>query len=114
MRLGDNHGFQFPVRDGAGQFTRSIDDVFAASRITANRIPPLAPQANAFAKRWVRTLRHELLDRTIIWNEHQPQALLVDYVEHDNQHRPHRGLHQQALDDTDDPGLLRPLGAPDD
>ena len=34
--------------------------------ITAIRIPPRSPQASAFAERWVRTLRHELLDRTII------------------------------------------------
>jgi len=43
--------------------------------------------ANAYAERWVRTLRHELLDRTIIWNERQLRALLVDYIDHYNQHR---------------------------
>ncbi len=110
MRLGEHHGFRFLIRDGASQFTRSFDEVFAASGITAIRIPPRAPQANAFAERWVRTLRHELLDRTIIWNERQLQTLLVDYVEHYNQHRPHRGLHQRAPDDTNDDALtpIRP------
>ena len=69
MRLEDGHPFRFLIRDGAGQFTRSYDNVLAGSNITAIRIPPRSPQANAFAERWVRTLRHELLDRTIIWNE---------------------------------------------
>ena len=54
--------------------------------------------ANAYAERWVRTLRHELLDRTIIWNERQLRALLVDYIDHYNQHRPHRSLDQAAPD----------------
>ena len=99
IRWEDRHGFRYLVRDRAGQFTRSFDDVFAASGITVIKIPPRAPQANAFAERWVRTLRHELLDRTIIWNERQLRTLLVEYIDHYNTHRPHRGLHQRAPDD---------------
>ena len=57
-------------------------------------------KANAYAERRVRTLRQELLDRTIIWNERQLLTLLVDYLDHYNQHRPHRSLDQAATDDT--------------
>lgn len=102
MRLPDDHGFRYLIRDGAGQFTRAFDAVLAAAGITAIRIPPRAPQANAFAERWVRTLRHELLDQTIIWNEQQLRRLLDEYLEHYNAHRPHRSLNQRAPDDVDD------------
>jgi putative transposase len=101
-QLPDNHGFRFLIRDGAGQFTRSCDAVFAGAGITPIRIPPRAPQANAFAERWVRTLRHELLDRTIIWNERQLRTLLAEYVEHYNSHRPHRNLEQRSPNDNTD------------
>lgn len=107
MRLGDDHGFRFLIRDGAGQFTRAFDAVLAGSGITAIRIPPRSPKANAFAERWVRTLRHELLDRTIIWNERQLQALLVEYIDHYNQHRPHRGINQRAP--NDDMAVVAPI-----
>lgn len=107
MHLGDQHGFRFLIRDGAGQFTRAFDAVLAGSGITAIRIPPRAPQANAFAERWVRTLRHELLDRTIIWNERQLWALLVEYIDHYNHHRPHRGIDQRAPNDT--AGIVSPI-----
>jgi len=70
------------------------------SGIAAIRIPPRSPQANAFAERWVRTLRHELLDRTIIWNETQLRHLLEEYIEHYNTHRPHRSLHERAPNDV--------------
>ena len=90
MRLGARHSLRFLVRDGAGQFTRSFDTVLAASDITSIRTPPRSPQANAYAERWGRTLRHELLDRTIIWNEHQLRRLLEEYIDHYNTHRPHR------------------------
>ena len=109
MRLPDNHGFRFLVRDGAGQFTRSFDAVLAGAGITALRIPPRAPQANAFAERWIRTLRHELLDRTIIWNERQLRVLLDDYIAHYNTHRPHRSLNQTAPDDFDDIVAIGPV-----
>ena len=89
MRLTEHHPFRYLIRDGAGQFTRSFDTVLAGSGITAIRIPPRSPQANAFAERWVRTLRHELLDRTIIWNETQLRQLLEEYIEHYNTRRPH-------------------------
>ena len=54
-----------------------------------------APIANAFAERWIGTLRRELLDRTIIWNQRQLQRLVIDYIAHYNVHRPHRSLEQR-------------------
>jgi putative transposase len=106
MRLGDSHRFRFMIRDGAGQFTRSFDTVLAGSNITAIRIPPRSPQANAYAERWVRTLRHELLDRTIIWNETQLRRLLDEYIEHYNTHRPHQGINERAPNDQ---GIVVPI-----
>ena len=108
MRLGDSHRFRFLIRDGAGHLPRSTAPVLAGSGITAIRIPPRSPQANAFAERWVRTLRHELLDRTIIWNERQLRRLLGEYVEHYNTQRPHRGIGQRAPNDTDNVTPIRP------
>jgi len=102
MRLGERHRFRFLVRDGAGQFTRPFDTVLTTSDITAIRIPPRTPQANAFAERWVRTLRHELLDQTIIWNERQLKQLLEKYIEHYNNYRPHRRANQRAPNDIGD------------
>jgi Integrase core domain len=92
---------RFVVHDGAGQYTTSFDDVFrgvGAQPITAPPItaPPGAPRANAYAERWVRSVRHELLDRTLIWNQQQLRRLLDDYVEHYYSHRPHRSLGQRA------------------
>ena len=69
-------------------------------------IPPGAPRANAFAERWVRTIRHELLDRTLIWNQRQLRRLLEEFVAHHNEHRPHRGLGQRAPTDQGDATVI--------
>ena len=67
MRL--DRAVWFVIRDGGGQYARSFDDVFAVVGGEAITTPPGAPRANACAERWVRSVRHELLDRTVIWNE---------------------------------------------
>lgn len=92
---------RFLMRDGAGQFIASFDDVFRSDGATIIRTPPRTPVANAFAERWVGTVRRELLDRSLIWNRPQLERLLHAYVEHYNTHRPHRSLGQRAPDDHD-------------
>ncbi|MGO9875167.1 MAG: integrase core domain-containing protein [Acidimicrobiia bacterium] len=64
------------------------------------RTPPYTRVANAYAERWVSTIRRELFDRTLVWNHRQLEQLLDEYLEHYNAHRPHRGLSQRAPNDT--------------
>jgi putative transposase len=55
-----------------------------------------APQAKAYAERWIGTLRRECLDRLLIFNERQLTRVLAQYETHYNEHRPHRSLDQRA------------------
>jgi transposase InsO family protein len=87
---------RFLIHDGAAQFAGAFDAVFASEGTTIIRTPPYTPVANAFAERWVGTVRRELCDRTLIWNQRHLDRLLRDYVEHYNTHRPHRALAQRA------------------
>ena len=89
---------RFLIRDGAGQFVTAFDDVFRSDGTTIIRTPPYTPVANAYAERWVGTVRRELLDRTLIWNQRHLERLLREYVEHYNTHRPHRSLGQRPPD----------------
>jgi transposase InsO family protein len=69
-----------------------IEDRFHSAGIQAVKIPPRAPKANAYAERWVRSVRTECLDWTLIWNRHHLQRVLTRYLEHYNTGRPHRGI----------------------
>ncbi len=102
---------RFAIRDGVSKYTRTFDQVFVAIGAEVIKTPPGAPKANAFAERWVRTVRHELLDRTLIWNQRQLRGLLHEFVEHYSEHRPHRSLYQRAPTDNTQPSVID-LGQP--
>jgi len=51
---------------------------------------------NAIQERWHRTVRAELLDRTLVWNLTHLRRVLAQYESFYNQHRPHRALGQAA------------------
>jgi putative transposase len=87
---------RFLIRDGAGQFAGAFDEVFRSDGATIIRTPPYTPVANAYAERWVGTVRREVCDRTLIWNQRHLEQLLREYVEHYNTLRPHRSLGQRA------------------
>src|SRR5450759_3446429 len=83
---------KFLIRDRDAKFSRSFDDVFASEGIRVIRTPIRAPNANAFAERWVETLRADCLDWLLILGPRHLDRVLRTYVEHYNQKRPHRGL----------------------
>jgi len=95
MHLGDDLGrFRFLIRDRDTKFTAAFDLVFAAEGIEALPTPVRAPQANAYAERWVGTVRREVLDRMLIFGRRQLASVLAEYADHYNVHRPHRALGQ--------------------
>ena len=83
---------RFLLRDHDAKVTRAFDDVFRSEDAQVIRTPIRAPRANAHAERWVRTVRVECLDWTLVLGRRHLLRLLGVYVRHYNQQRPHRGL----------------------
>jgi transposase InsO family protein len=84
------------VRDRDAKFTRSFDDVFCSEGARVVRTPFRAPRANAYAERWVGTVRRECLDWHLILGERHLARVLAEYADHDNTARPHQALELQA------------------
>jgi putative transposase len=86
------HRFRYLIRDRDAKFTGAV---FGVAGVEVVKIPPRAPRANAYAERWVRTVRAECLDWTPIWNRRQLHRVLTEYLRHYNRARPHRCLDTQ-------------------
>ncbi|MBL7495648.1 transposase [Frankia sp. CNm7] len=103
-QLGESGPYKFLIRDRDAKFVAGFDDVFADEGIRILKTPIQAPRANAFAERWVRTVRAECLDWILIWNRRHAEQVLSIYVEHYNTARPHRGLDLGIPDLPTSPG----------
>ena len=91
---------RFLLRDHDAKFCRVFDDVFGSQGVKVVRTPVQAPNANAHAERWIRTVRAECLDWLLIVGRRHLEQVLRVYVEHYNHHRPHRALELQPPDPT--------------
>jgi transposase InsO family protein len=111
IELADRVGrFRFLLRDRDTKFTDAFDAVFAGEGIRALRTPVRAPRANAYAERWVGTVRREVLDRMLILGCRQLRSVLAEYADHYNLHRPHRALGQAPPLEPGVPVVLGPPG----
>jgi putative transposase len=84
------------IHDNDSKFTAVFDTVFRAEHMHVIHTPVRAPNANAFAERWVRSVRNECLDKVLIVNESHLRRVLREYVTYFNSARPHQGLAQQS------------------
>jgi transposase InsO family protein len=98
MQLGNEQPFRLLIHDRDTKFGGGFDEVFRSEGIKVVRTPVRAPNANAYAERWVRTVRSDCLDRILIVGGRHLQRVLGVYVRHYNEHRPHRALGLVAPD----------------
>jgi putative transposase len=83
---------RFLVHDRDHRFGERFDEVFKPEGVEIIRTPWRAPRANAYAERYVRTVRTECLDRICVLNERHLESVLKTYLNYYNQERTHRGL----------------------
>jgi putative transposase len=92
MQLGEDQPFRLLIHDHDKKFSHAFNEVFHSEGIEVIRTPIQAPNANAYAERWVRTLRADCLDRILILGRRHLEHVLRVYRRHYNEHRPHRAL----------------------
>jgi transposase InsO family protein len=83
---------RFLVRDRDAKFVGPFYEVMRSTGARVIRTPVRAPRANAFAERFVRTVRAECLDWLLVRSERHLDRVLREFVAHYNHERPHRGI----------------------
>ena len=83
---------RFLLHDRDAKFSEGFAAVLIAAGIEPLKLPPQSPNLNAFAERWIRSVKEECLDPLILFGEHSLRHVLKEYLTHHQHERNHQGL----------------------
>ena len=85
------------IHDRDPLYTRAFGEILTSADVQPVRLPPRSPNLNAFAERFVRSIKEECLTRVVPLGEAHLRRLLAEYVEHYHRERNHQGLGNRLL-----------------
>ena len=89
------------IRDRDNKFTDMFDTIIRSQGADRCRLPIRSPNLNAYAERFVQTLKHEALDHFIIFGKKHLNHLTSEFVSYYHHQRPHQGKDNKLLLPTD-------------
>ncbi|HLQ43363.1 MAG TPA: integrase core domain-containing protein, partial [Planctomycetaceae bacterium] len=90
-------GKHFVLHDRDPLFSEAFRETLAAAGVQTVRLPPRSPNLNAFAERFVRTIKESCLDRLILIGEASLRRAIREFVAHYHGKRNHQGLQNQLI-----------------
>jgi putative transposase len=88
---------QYLIHDRDGKFSLAFQQAIDVAGVQCVTLPPRSPNLNAYAERWVRSVKEEALSRLILFGERALRHALTEYVAHYHQERPHQGQGNAVL-----------------
>ena len=101
--IGDHLGW---TAGRATLLVRAVDDLLGTHRIDVLKTAPQTPRMNAFAERFIRTVRAECTDRMLIVGQRHLRDVLDEFIEHYNAGRSHQGQGMGLRAPNDDPCVI--------
>jgi putative transposase len=103
---------QYLIHDRDGKYCPGFQQIIDTAGVQRVPLPPRAPNLNAYAERWVRSVKEECLSRIILFGEAALHCTLHEYMAHYHHERNHQGkgnvlLFPPSSDDTERAGQLR-------
>ena len=83
---------KYLIHDRDTKYTTQFDAIMKSSGIKPLKLPPMSPNLNAFAERWVKSAKSEILDKQVLFGKKSLQYVLREYLAHYHQERNHQGL----------------------
>jgi transposase InsO family protein len=97
---------RYVLHDRDAKFCADFRETLAAGGVKCLRLPPRSPNLNAFAERWVRSVKQECLSHLILFGERSLRKALTQFQEHYHEERNHQGKNNVLLFPA--PGRLEP------
>ena len=91
-------GKRFLIHDRDPLYTRGFHEVLGYAGVAPVRLPPKSPNLNAYAERFVLSVKSECLDRMVMLGERHLRRAIASYVEHYHLERCHQGIGNRPID----------------
>ena len=85
------------IHDRDPLFTRGFQETLAAAGVRTVRLPARSPNLNAYAERFVRSIKESYLDRMILFGERSLRRAVQEFVAHYHYERNHQGLDKELI-----------------
>jgi transposase InsO family protein len=82
---------QYLIHDRDAKFCAAFQQIIDDAGINRVPLPPRSPYLNAFAERFVRSIKEEALSHFMLFGERSLHHVLTEYVAHYHEERPHQG-----------------------
>jgi putative transposase len=91
-------GTRYLIHDRDPLYTRAFLEILTSTGIQPIKLPARSPNLNAYAERFVRSIKEECLNRVVLLGESHLRLIVQEYVEHYHRERNHQGLENQLLE----------------
>ncbi len=92
------NGMRYLILDNDSLYSESFKSILVAAGIEVTHTAVHAPNMNAFAERWVLSVKSECIRRMILFGEESLRRALVNFCAHYQVERPHQGLDNELID----------------
>jgi putative transposase len=90
-------GKRYLIHDRDPLFTAEFQGILSSVGVTAVKLPPQSPNLNAYADRFVRSIKESCLDRLILFGEDLLRTALRQFTTHYLRERHHQGLGNRLI-----------------
>ena len=99
-------GFRYVILDRDPLYTKAFRNLLQQAGVNVIRLPPRSPNLNAYAERFVRTIKESCLDRMIFFGEESLRRTINEFLEYYHHERNHQGLGNRLIDPPQGIGSL--------
>ena len=89
---------RFLIMDRYSKFSHNFRKTLESSGVESVRLPPRSPNLNAYAERFVRSIKDERLSQLIFFGESHLRYMINEYIDHYHLERPHQGIDNQLIE----------------
>ena len=89
---GELEGARSLIHDRDSKYTEAFDEILRSAELKPVKLPSRSPNLNAFAERFVKSIKTESLNRMILFGEKMPRHVITEYLVHYHAERNHQGI----------------------